>query len=250
MNKMPPKLVTWIIVVMSLILLELTCRLGFFSATILVAPSIAFSTLLYNIANGSIFPHMGVTFLEVVISFAIASVMGFTVGIIFWKYERLGKIFEPYLVGMHAVPLIFFYPLLLYIFGLGQKPIIYIAITHSTTPILLNTWIGLKGVKEIFLKVAGSVNCSKWQTYIKVVFPAATPRIFAGLKMGFIYAFVSCVAMEFILSEKGLGWMVKYDYEYFEPERMYGAILLLVIIAVSINSFLLYYEKRIRMEME
>jgi NitT/TauT family transport system permease protein len=249
-NKISPRLATWIIIGMSIILLEFMCRFGFFGATTLIAPSIGFKKLLYNLVKGNFISQVSTTFLEVAISFAVAFMLGVSIGIVFWKWERLGKTFEPYMVGMYAVPLIFFYPLLLYIFGLGQKPIIYIAVVHSTTPIVLNTWIGLKGVKEIFVKVARSVNCSRWQTYLKVVFPAATPRIFAGLKIGFIYAFVSCVAMEFILSEKGMGWMVKYDYEYFEPERMFGAIFLLVIIAVSMNSLLLHFEKRIRMEME
>jgi NitT/TauT family transport system permease protein len=235
---------------MSIILLEFICYFRFLSPTFLVAPSIALRNLLYNVIHGNILSNMATTFLEVMISSAIACVAGITIGIIFWKWEWLGKIFEPYMAGIYAVPLIFFYPLLLYVFGLGQKPIIYIAITNSITPIALNTWIGLKGVRETFFKVARSVNCSRWQTYLKVVFPAATPRIFAGLKLGFLFAFLSCVAMEFILSQKGIGWMVKYDYEFFEPGRMYASILLLVIVAVIINSILLHYEKRIRMEME
>lgn len=250
MKKIPPKLLAWIFVIMGMILLELLCRFGFFSISTMVAPSVAIKALYYNILNGSIIEQLKTTAMEVVASFSIAAVIGFGLAIIFWKLERLGKIFEPYLVAMHAVPLIFFYPLLLYVFGLGQKPIIYIAVVTSITPIALNSWIGLKEVSNTYIKVARSVNCSRWQTFIKVVFPAATPRIFAGLKLGVIYSFIGCVAMEFILAQKGMGWMVKYDYDYFEPERMYAGIFLLTAIAVTMNSILRYFEKRIRMEME
>jgi NitT/TauT family transport system permease protein len=90
--------------------------------------------------------------------------------------------------------------------------------------------------------VGESLRLSRWKIFVWIYFPAATPHIFTGLKLGFIYAIIGVIASEFILSTKGLGHLVRFSYSAFETEIMYASMLLIVIMAVVINSVLMRVE--------
>ena len=64
--------------------------------------------------------------------------------------------------------------------------------------------------------------------------------------MGFVYAFIGSMAMEFILSDVGLGFMVNYNYNYFETPKMYAYIVIGLSLPVLMNSALGKVERRIR----
>jgi NitT/TauT family transport system permease protein len=53
------------------------------------------------------------------------------------------------------------------------------------------------------------------------------------------------IAGEFILSGRGLGFGVAYAYESFENRKMYGLMLLVLLLAVVVNGVLHWWEGRI-----
>src|SRR3990172_8161024 len=232
-----------------LLFLELITRAGYVRPTILVPPSIMCLTLFRSISSGNLTPHFVRTLGEILLSFSMSSIIGIPIGILFWKFPRIWRMFEIYFVSSYAMPTIFFYPVLLVLFGLGTIPILIIAIITSMLPIILNTTTGFREIREVYPKVGHMFNCTTAQMFFKVKFPAAAPLIFAGLKMGFTYATTLCIAMEFLNAEKGLGFLVSYHYFTFDTDLLYAYILLIIIIAVTVNIIILRIEQRVRMEL-
>ncbi len=246
--KIRPQWVQWSIIVGFVAILEVLSRGGIVKRTILVSPSEMFATLGGLIVANDVTPHFIRTMVETFASFAMAGALGIAIGIFFWKFARIGKMFEPYIVSVYAMPLVMFYPLLLIFLGLGSPPIIFITTISSIIPIILNTTIGFREIREVMHKVASSNRCTPWQTFSKVLFPAATPYIFTGLKLGFIYALIVTIGMEFILTDLGLGFQVHQFYDFFNTSSMYAYILLNLIIAISANVLLFRGEGAMRKE--
>lgn len=246
--KIRPQWVQWSLVFAFVALLEALTRGGMIRRTILVPPSEMVSTLGGLIASGQVTPHFIRTMIETFASFSIAAVLGITVGIMFWRFARVGKMFEPYIVSIYAMPLVMFYPILLIFFGLGSLPIIVLTTVSSVIPVILNTTIGFREIKEVLHKVALSNRCNPRQTFAKVLFPAAAPYVFTGLKLGFIYALIVTIGMEFILTDLGLGFEVHQFYDFFNTPAMYAYILLNLFIAISANTLLFRGEESVRKE--
>jgi len=80
---------------------------------------------------------------------------------------------------------------------------------------------------------------------IHIYFPAAWPFIFTGLKLAASYSIVAVIATEFILSARGLGYSISYSYDNFDINGMYGSILLVIMIALTVNTVLGYVESRL-----
>lgn len=239
----------WSLMVALVVGLELAVAGGLIRPVTLAAPSQVVATLAGLVLRGELFSHFFRTMTEMLVSFALAALLGVPLGLLLWRVAILGRITEPYLVSLYAVPLILFYPLMLALFGLGPLPIILVAGAMGFIPIVVNTTIGFTQIKTVFHKVALSMNCTWGQRYRKVLFPAAAPSILTGLKLGFIYCLIGTVAMEFVTANAGIGFSVYYYYHAFQSRPMYAYILTIILVAALANYLLNRLEGRIRREM-
>lgn len=230
--------------------LEILGRAGVLGPTVVQPPSEVFPVLLQDLASGEALPHLWRTTWEVLASFFIGTLAGVPFGVLFARFPWLGKVFEPYLVGLYAVPLVLFYPFSLVILGLGAQSVIAVGAAMAFVPVALNVWIGLSEIPPIYISVARVAQCTRWQLATKFMLPAAAPMVFAGLKMGVIYAFIGAVAMEFITADSGLGFLVAYNYEFFDAKKMYAYIFLVLFLSIIMNWLLLLVERKLRLEME
>lgn len=244
-KKRLPRLFRWAVVIALVAVLEVVSDRKMVSPTMITAPSEMARKLIELIYEGKITKNLIRTMTETFLSFGLSSSVGIVAGILFWKAPRMARLLEPYLVSAYAVPFLLFYPVLLVLFGLGALPIIVLTAVASLVSIVLNTWVGFREIKEVYVKVGRNMNCSRAQMFQKIYFPAAKPYIFAGLKLGFVYCLIGTIAMEFILADRGLGFAVHYAYESFETPTMYAYILLIISIAVVCNSVLLRGEREV-----
>ena len=193
--------------------------------------------------DSSIAANFFMTFGEILLSFSLAVLAGFPVGILLWKWKGLARILNPYLVSYYAIPVFALYPIIVGIFGIGMLSITFMGWLFAIVAIIINTSTGFDEVeKRIYPKVGKSLRLSRWRIFVWIYFPAATPYVFTGLKLGFIYSIIGVVASEFILSTKGLGHLVRFSYSAFETEIMYASMLLVVVMAVVVNSALMRIE--------
>ncbi len=229
-----------------LVLLEGVTRAGLVSSISLSAPS-DIARAIWKIAlDGELYPNLWRTMLEMSAAFALATVVGVPLGLALWRVPYLAQVLEPYLSSLYAMPLVFFYPLLLVIFGLGPKPVITVAAAMSAIPIVLNTRVGLSEILPIYHRLGRVLKCSPWRTFRQILLPAAAPYLFVGLRMGLIYAFIGAIAMEFVLTDVGLGFMVHYNYNFFETPKMYAYMVIGIFIAAAMNAALSRAETAVR----
>lgn len=243
-----PSIVQILIIAGFLTLIEYVGQARLISRTTMVPFTDMVATLGQLIIQGEVLPNFLRTVIEAVGAFLTAMSIGIPVGFLLWRFSGLGKVMEPYLVSLYAMPTVLFYPALLILFGLGSIPIIIIAVVAATVPVVLNTMVGLAQMPEVYFKVARTVRASRWQTFSKVMAPAAAPFIFTGLRIAATYSLSVTIGMEFILSEKGLGYAVRIFYEFFSTAEMYAYIILNVAIAVALNFVLFRGEAAMRRE--
>lgn len=232
-----------------LVLVQVLPQSGLVSRTILAPTSSIFAALWVAISSGQVVPHLIRTLEEIGASLALAIVIGIPLGILFWRTPRAARVFEPFMVAMYATPLILMYPLLLAVLGLGSNPVIFLSAILGTIPIALNTTVAFSSIRDTMYKLARVYRCSRWQTYFKVLFPAATVLVFAGIRMGLVYSTIGVISMEFIMTDKGIGFMARYYYTYFKTPQMYAYVIIIILVAAVINTVVERLERRIRSEM-
>lgn len=233
------------ILMAAILLLEGMARTGMIGAITLAPPSEMVSKMVELLLTGEIVNDLIQTAGTTFIAFGLATVVGIPVGWALWHWNTAQSILDPYLVAYYAMPIFAFYPMFIAIFGLNKIPIILIAFLISIIAIIINTANGFGQVRSVYEQVGRSLRLSRYETFRHIYLPAATPYIFTGLKLGFIYALIGVIASEFILANSGLGYLVSYNYNNFATSEMYAAMLLVVVIAIVANTILLRIEDRL-----
>ncbi|SIS05481.1 ABC transporter permease [Natronorubrum daqingense] len=225
--------------------IELLPRLGLVEPTTLIPLTEMLSEIVSLTVSGELTPHIIQTFSAIFAAFALGIATGIPTGVLLWRYDSLKDILDPYLLTYYAIPVFAFYPLLIAIFGLNILPIITIAWLFSVVIIITNTASGLKEIPDIYPEVGRNLNLSSAQMFRHIYLPAATPYVFTGLKLGFIYALIGTVASEFILAENGLGWLISFSYDSFDVQTMYASMLFVILVSLVVNVALIVIERRL-----
>ena len=100
---------------------------------------------------------------------------------------------ETWVAAIAAAPLVLMYPLYLVIFGRSALTIVMMGFTAGLAPVILKTLEGLSGTRRVLINVGKSFNLTPSQQFWKILFPAALPTIFVGLRLGLIFSLINIV---------------------------------------------------------
>lgn len=226
-------------------LLEGLCRLGIVDPLAVLPPSEMASAMIDQIRSGELDDSMVQTFSTIALAFVVAVALGTLLGAIVHAIPRLRRAIDPLLASYYSVPTFIFYPLLVALLGLGKLPLVVLGVLSAAPAVVISTLAGLDGVPAVLRKVARIQRLGRARTLWLVVLPAAMPRLFGGFKLALSYALIGVIAGEFILSGSGLGYAISFAYQSFDSRAMYGAMLFVLLVAVSANALLYVWEGRL-----
>lgn len=244
-----PAVTMWLLVVAALLVLQGITRTGWVSPAILSSPTDVAGSLGEIVSSAGFYRDFCQTIIETTASIAISIGLGVPIGLGFKLAPRIGRMFEPYLIGLYAMPLVLFYPFLLVAFGLGPAPIIIIASAMGIIPVIINSWMAFSNIPEIYHKVAAVVGCTGAQRFRRIILPAAAPLLFAGFKLSLIYSFVGVIVMEFMIGSVGLGFQIENTYNEFKVRDMYAYVVIVVALAAVFSMLMSRVENRMRREL-
>lgn len=232
-----------ILVIVSVAVLELLTRTGIIPKFTMIPPSQMAIGLYQLFATGRILPDLWSTLAGVVIAAIAAIVSGFATGAAIHRLPRLRQTLDPFFASYYAIPIWAFYPLFVVLFGLNDYPKVVIAYLYAVVAMIVNTLSGLDRMPRAYRKTAQVMGMGVVSTAFRIVLPAAAPYVFTGVKLAIAYSFIGVVGSEFILATSGLGYVIGYAYHDFDNQTLYSTILLILIISLSINMSLFYWEK-------
>ena len=91
-----------------------------------------------------------------------------------------------------------------------------------------------------------SFNLTRSQQFWKILFPAALPTIFVGLRLGLIFALINIVGVEFLINFGGLGQLINELAERYDLPGTYAAICFVILVSVCVFVLLERLERWLR----
>lgn len=222
----------WLIILLFLILLEAAVRQGLINRLFVALPTQTFYELLLNLGKMEFLILIGVTLLETAAAFIISAVIGVGLGYLLWRIPVLGKAYEPLIAGVFSSPIILLYPIFLVVFGRTPTAVVAQGVAMGVLPVILFTRQAFLGVSPTLIKVGKSMNLSQKAIFRQILFPAAAPTIFTGLRLGLTYMLISIISMEYITQLGGLGKAVSDSYLRFRIPELYSSIVFVILLSV------------------
>lgn len=226
-------------------LLQIACDMRWIKPQVMVSPLIMASSLAQLLKQGTVTADLAATLSSALQALSLAIILGVTGGALMHRYRRLRRVLQPVVSSWYAVPVFAFYPMLIALLGLNQRPVVAIATMFAVVAMAVNTLDGLDHLPVSLLKSARLLQLSRVSTLFNLVLPAVLPALITGFKLAATYAFIGVIAAEFILSTHGLGHAIAYAYNDFDMRTMYALMLLVLILSGSVQLGLLVMERRL-----
>ncbi len=213
-----------------------------------VALASPLGTLRYTaklVATESFDMHLFDTLRAFAIAYALSVAIGLAVG--FWLgFDRLsGDAIEPMIVAVYAIPKLTLYPILLLAFGLTLSAKVAFGVLHGVIPIILFTLSAVHNTKPILIKTGRVLKLTRFQMVRWILFPAAIPEIFTGLRVGFALTLIGSLLAEMFASQRGLGYLLMNGIGLHNVELIMAVTLIIVVFAASVSTLLLYVDHRL-----
>ncbi|CAN7345109.1 ABC transporter permease [Devosia sp. LjRoot16] len=188
------------------------------------------------------FRHIWVTAAEIFGGYAIATVVGVALAVIFVWVPPLNAALMPLLVTLNMVPKVAMAPLFIIWFSYGIVPNMLIAFTICFFPIVLTTYRGLMEVEPDLINLVRSLKGNRWQIFSKIQLPGALPFVFSGMKVAAVLAVAGAVVGEFIASDSGLGYFLLIQQNALNTSAMMMALILITGLGVLLYGMVALLE--------
>jgi NitT/TauT family transport system permease protein len=233
----------WIVIIGLVGLLEVLCLTGVITKITMQPPHRIVVDLFKILASGSLNKAILKTFANAASAFLLAMIAGIVIGALLHRTRRFREVVNPLLATYYAIPVFAFYPLLIVLFGLGDAPQILIGFMLAVVAVIVNVLDGLDRVPRVLLKTAQVAGLGPVETVVRISLPYAAPYLLTGAKLAVAYSLIGVIGAEFIMSRGGMGYEISFAYTNFDNATMYPLILLILVVSISLNAALSWWEK-------
>jgi len=162
----------------------------------------------------------------------LLTVFGIGIGALLYRFRLLRLACETWVAALASAPIVLMYPLFLVIFGRSAMTIVMIGFIAALPPVILKTIEGLAGTRRVLIDVGRSFKLTQAQQFWKILFPAALPSMFVGIRLGLIFALINIVGVEFLINFGGLGQLINELAERYDLPGTYAAICFVVLVSI------------------
>lgn len=184
--------------------------------------------------------HLLATIYRVVSGFLVGAIPGVVVGVIMGMSRPVRSMLNSMMSAIYVLPKVTIFPIMMLVFAnpFGEAPKIAVIAISAFFQTAINTMAGVADVENVYLEAGRNYGANSIQMFRHVIIPGALPFIFAGLRLAIGTALNVIVAIEFVRAKTGLGYLILYYWEIMVTEKMYAALLLVMLLGAALSGFI------------
>jgi ABC-type nitrate/sulfonate/bicarbonate transport system permease component len=180
-----------------------------------------------------------------IVGVLLTAVGGMLAGLVMGLSARAEWLGLPVFIVLQASPSAAIVPLITFVYGIGFTAKVFAVVLLSAPVIVLNSYRGIANTPRSLLEMSNAFLASRWQRIWKVVIPAGSGLIFAGLRLGLAQGFTGAVLAELIITPTGIGDLITYYRSVADYPRMFASILSIIVVASVTVTLLQRLELRL-----
>ncbi len=183
---------------------------------------------------------------RVAIGYSIAAVVGISLGILVGMNKRVSKGLDPVFQILRTVPPLAWVPIALAALQQNQPAALFVIFITAVWPILINTSVGVKQIPQDYNNVAQVLQLPRTEYFFKILFPAALPYIFTGLRIAIGLAWLAIIAAEIVMSGiVGIGFFIWNAYQNGQVSEIILALIYIGLVGWLLDKVMAYLQNLI-----
>lgn len=218
-----------------IVLWEIATRCGLFPEQLLVPPRRVVFAFIDLIKDGSLTANLKISLIRVTEGFLAGSSVGLLVGTLMGLSKNVERYAGPFLHALRQVPLFGWMPFLILLFGIDEVfKVVFVAI-GAFYPMVLNTFEGIKNVPKEYVEVGRVFEYGQAKLLRKVIFPAALPSIFTGIKFSLGISWMLVVGAEFVGASSGIGYLMTWGRLLLQFDIVFVGVIVIGAVGLTMN---------------
>lgn len=228
-----------------LVAAQIASRNGWVSDLIVPAPTDVYAAFTDQWQTPGFREDVRSTVTATVIGFLLAAAASFVVAAVLVLIKGLEGVVMPLIIAIETMPKIAIAPIIILWLGFGQlgKTVIVALVTFF--PILINTLQGLRVTNRDEYDLLRSLGASRIQLFRYVRLPRSLPYVFAGLRVGSVFALIGAIVAEFVGSRNGLGALIILARSQFNVPAVWALLFNLMVMGVLIYAVTSWLERKL-----
>jgi NitT/TauT family transport system permease protein len=202
----------------------------------LPSPLETYQAFVSGIADGTLVEATVKTLVRLVFSFALAVVIGTSLGVGFALNEFAHRSIRPLVVALQIVPFVAWVPIAVIWFGPTERAVVFVTVVGSFPSMTLATMAAMRQVPPILKRAGRTLGADGWTLYRDVILPAALPGFLAGLQQAWGFAWKALMAAELIIAAAGaagLGHLLARDAK--DVPALVAVVAMIAVIGVLVE---------------
>lgn len=202
-----------------------------------------FNSWIDSILNGQLLEQLSYSLGRIFVGFSLAVIVGIPLGMLMGSVRIVYRLLEPITEIIRPIPSSAYIPVAILFLGIGNEMKIFVVFLACLFPILLNTYGGVRGVDPVLIDTGRTFGLTRLKSLRQIVFPAALPEIFTGMRISLGLALIVVVVAEMITGNSGIGYFILHMQRIFRIPEMFAGIFTLAILGYLLNFIFLQVEK-------
>jgi ABC-type nitrate/sulfonate/bicarbonate transport system permease component len=190
---------------------------------------------------------------RVLLGFAMASVMGTTLGLIMGASPAVRENLDPIIESFRPIAPMAILPIAILWLGTGTPTALAIVAYASFFPVLINTVHGVSRIDRKLVLAARTMGVNRGTILMRVILPGALPSILLGSRLAMGVAWTAIIAAELAVGAKsggggsgGIGQMMFVFYAYnIDLNAIVVCMAVVGLVAMLIDQLFRVIEKRL-----
>lgn len=208
---------------------------GLVGQSLLPGPILTLQLIQEAVEAGWYVPNLLNTLATVGLSFALAALGGFVIGVALGTRDFAYELFEPFVLNTYAIPKIILFPIFLFIFQLGLDQKVAFGAFHGFFPMLIVTMSATRELPEIYLNVGRSLRLSGYKMARHIVLPFVLVQLVVGLRLAFSLSFLGVILAELFAARSGIGLYLRNAMANAQHGDIMAIVTVLMVIAFAGN---------------
>ncbi|MCU1693487.1 MAG: binding-protein-dependent transport system inner rane component [Frankiales bacterium] len=182
--------------------------------------------------------HAAVSGLRILAGWGAGVLLGVALGGAMTSFRPLRHVLDPLIELTRPLPPLAFVPLFIVWFGIGETSKFLLIVLGVTPIMVIATVTALDVVPGDLVKASRSLGASPLHALVTVRLRAALPGIVTGMRLALGGAWTSIVAVEFIASTSGLGYLINNAGVNLQAALVMSGILAIAVLGLLFDGVL------------
>jgi nitrate/nitrite transport system permease protein len=144
--------------------------------------------------------HIFASLQRVAIGFSLSAIVGIGLGVLIGINKFFHRALDPAFQIMRTIAPLAWLPIAQAGFSDNARAAIFVIFITAIWPIIINTAEGVKNIPQDYRNVARVLRLPPKKYFLKILFPAAVPYIFTGLRIAIGLSWLAIVAAEMLMA--------------------------------------------------